>query len=407
MKKIAFFVTVLIITTSFSFGKTIDMDTHLSNLFNNQQYDKCYKLSKIISSNKYSEYVLAPYGIKYKESYVFVSDSAKYFEYTALRAYDLNTFNYFYMIKNKEVLSIFNKSDVYPAFINWADSLYNSPIINEFGLLVDNYISAKYKNVDDIPEIKNEHFKRGKLLEIYKFLKETDSVTCSKIFSVDNKSLVKIVKNRGNKNLLNLPSDDFNYRTCHVYWGKKDIIQDTIYRYFDSLFKVKRFINKEQISEFLFNNTNFTNEEKMFVSFYFIKAFLTYNKVGKFVNKVDIDKMILHGETVCNGYALLLQYFLNQNNIQCFKITFQTDKDKHANNLVVIDNKVYYVDVTWGIYYKDIKEMPNNKIITEWQIEPVKLNYSNIKNFNYIEDVIGYDIGIITEFKNILNKKGA
>lgn len=389
----------------------MDMDIYLQKMYANKDFDNCYKLSKIVSAKNYSEYTLAPFNIKFKESMIFVSDSAKYYEYKSLKEINIETFYYFYAIKNEEVSKYFNKTEVYPKFISWVDSLYNSPIDDGFDEAMDNKYSKKYRYVDDIPVIKNERLKNFKLAEIYKKLYISDTISLKKIFNVDNSELIKIVKNRNEKesDLLNLPSDDFNIAECIAYPKYENIlVKDSICRYFYNLFNNKRFITEDQIFNYLFLGTNFTDEEKMFVSFYFINCFLQYNKSGKYIEYSDINKILLYRQTVCNGYALLLRHFLTKNNIECYKITINTNIDSHANNIVVINNKVYYVDVTWSVYYRDINNYPQQAIISKYQTNPVKINYSNIKNFTYIVDIDDSDyFRVVDKFKYLVNKKGS
>lgn len=55
---------------------------------------------------------------------------------------------------------------------------------------------------------------------------------------------------------------------------------------------------------------------------------------------------IVNGETVCAGYARAFQYLLQQLGIPCYYCTGYAD-ERHAWNIVALDDGYYNVDVTW------------------------------------------------------------
>ena len=73
---------------------------------------------------------------------------------------------------------------------------------------------------------------------------------------------------------------------------------------------------------------------------------------------------IVEGRAVCEGYAKAYQYLLQQLGIQSFIATSKT----HAWNLVRLDGKYYYTDVTWDDPLMSIPE----------ESKPIRYDYFNI-----------------------------
>ena len=382
MKKILF---ILFLISNNSFAKTVNLDDYLENFYNHKEYKKCYDLAMIIKRENFGEYYLEKFDIKYNCKFEYISNKTEYYLYNSLKHIDIESFYYLYVIKNDIVSKYLEKSE-YSKFINWCDSLYHAP-----------------EGIDNKTNVKN----RFKLNEIYKLLMKTDIESANCIFDVDNSELIRIVKNRQVLNVLNLPSKDFTLIPIDVdYSTVISDIQSDLCKYFNELFENYKFVNEQQIVEFLFDNTHFTDEEKMLVSYYFIHQFISYDMTSGMNSYNEIHDIILYRSTVCNGYAQLLNYLLRKNDIKSYHITLKCpwkNFDLHANNLVVINNRVYYVDVTWDIYYRDINTLPDKKIIKKDNILKT-FDYINIKNFDYIIDVENFDNRIVGEFKQI--KKG-
>lgn len=63
----------------------------------------------------------------------------------------------------------------------------------------------------------------------------------------------------------------------------------------------------------------------------------------------NIQSVLLYHTSVCAGYAKTFQYILNRMGIFCTYITGTIrDGGDHGWNMVRIDDRYYYVDVTWG-----------------------------------------------------------
>lgn len=390
--KSLFLLLILFSISIAGFSKTLNLDSYLKTYYDNAEYKKCYDLTRVIAKGNYSGYSLTPFGIKFNDNITYVSSEMKYYELHSLYIINPNAFYYNYITQNDAVLKYFSKEDIYPKFLNWVDSLYNSPIVDDMKILVDNALSNNPIRVDKITEIKNDVFQTVKLNDAYKYL-SVDTISRDKIFKVDNSDLVKFMNKYKNVDLLNLHSEDFDLMSStFTPSGKTMAIQNDAYYFFKNLFKIKRFVNEKQIYDYLYTNTNFTNAEKIFVTYYFFKAFLSYALKSNttYSEYSNIEKIIVFRATVCNGYSVILKHFLNRNNIECYHITLNTKIGSHANNILVYNNKVYYVDITWGIYFKDINTLKDK---------------ANIKTLSYIQDIDNKtDYNKITYLKNVIKK---
>jgi hypothetical protein len=74
----------------------------------------------------------------------------------------------------------------------------------------------------------------------------------------------------------------------------------------------------------------------------------------------NIDGLILYRKGVCAGYSKLFQYFMNRHNIYCTYVVGKTSTGRHAWNLINLDGKYYYIDVSAG-----------DPDISKWSIKPV------------------------------------
>lgn len=104
------------------------------------------------------------------------------------------------------------------------------------------------------------------------------------------------------------------------------------------------------IYEFLINNTQ-------------------YNKEAD--NNQNICSVFLDGESVCQGYAKALQYLLHKAGIQCSLVTGFTNGERHAWNLVKINEEYYYIDPTWG----DASYSYTGETVTDGKVYEPEINY--------------------------------
>ncbi len=389
MKRL-FILLILFSISITGFSKTLNLDTYLKTYYDNAEYKKCYDLTRVIAKGSYSGYSLTPFGIKFNDNITYISSEMKYYELHSLYNINSDAFYYNYIVQNDAILKYFSKEDVYPKFLNWIDSLYNTPIIDEFKILVDNALSSHPIEIDDIKEIKSDIRQTLKLSELYNFLSKKDTIARDKIFKVNNSNLVKFMSKYKNVDLLNLYSEDFDLmNSTKSPSGKVMSIQNDAYVFFKNVIRTKRFINEKQICDYLYTNTNFSDSEKIFVTYYFFRAFLSYaqKNTTTYTNYTNIEKIILYRTTICNGYAIILKHFLNKNNIECYHITLSTNNGLHANNILVFKNKVYYVDLTWDIYFKNINTFSNSKIKSLGYIIMIDES-TDCNRINYLKNVI-------------------
>ena len=66
-------------------------------------------------------------------------------------------------------------------------------------------------------------------------------------------------------------------------------------------------------------------------------------------NSQDMTSVFLDGKSVCAGYSKAFQYLCQKSNITCAYVSGTTKENTlHAWNLVKLNGKYYWVDVTWG-----------------------------------------------------------
>jgi len=74
-----------------------------------------------------------------------------------------------------------------------------------------------------------------------------------------------------------------------------------------------------------------------------------------------INGVVLKKRAVCSGYAKTFQYFMSKHNIICTLVTGQTERERHAWNLINLYGSYYYIDATWGdpIFLQQTNQHPD------------------------------------------------
>ena len=84
----------------------------------------------------------------------------------------------------------------------------------------------------------------------------------------------------------------------------------------------------------------------------------------------NIYSALVNGKSVCAGYAKANQYLLNRLGIYCTYVTGTAQNEDgieaHAWNIVRLDGKYYYVDVTWADPIKTEGQMDDSVIIYDY-----------------------------------------
>lgn len=94
--------------------------------------------------------------------------------------------------------------------------------------------------------------------------------------------------------------------------------------------------------------------EKALVAYEYIIKQTAYE--GKALKSTDkfydyaygIDGVVLKKRAVCAGYAKTFQYFMSKHHVVCTLVTGQTERERHAWNLINLYGQYYYIDTTWG-----------------------------------------------------------
>ena len=90
-----------------------------------------------------------------------------------------------------------------------------------------------------------------------------------------------------------------------------------------------------------------TDYEKVRFVYEYVIRHTTYERDS--VDNQNICSVLLHGKSVCQGYAKTVQYLLLLCGVDSTLVTGTVyNGEGHALNLVKIDGEYYYVDATWG-----------------------------------------------------------
>lgn len=95
----------------------------------------------------------------------------------------------------------------------------------------------------------------------------------------------------------------------------------------------------------------------------------------------------------CNGYAMLFNRLAKEANLESYAVLGRANNDNHVWNVVKVDGKWYYMDVTWNDSLNSNKYFllgsnSFNKDHKPFSYLPVKISYSNytIKNSYHISN---------------------
>ena len=84
----------------------------------------------------------------------------------------------------------------------------------------------------------------------------------------------------------------------------------------------------------------------------------------------NIYSALVNEESVCAGYAKANQYLLNRLGIYCTYVTGTSQnedgKEAHAWNIVHLDGKYYYVDVTWADPVRHGEDITDSEMIYDY-----------------------------------------
>lgn len=129
---------------------------------------------------------------------------------------------------------------------------------------------------------------------------------------------------------------DFTYSENQVVNLINDIVNSSLYREINSqmILAKSEFEKALCLYEFIIKNTEYEQA-----------ALSSANNCDY---AYGIEGVLLRKRAVCTGYAKTFQYFSNKHNIVCTIVTGQTNRGRHAWNLINLHGGFYYVDATWG-----------------------------------------------------------
>lgn len=92
-----------------------------------------------------------------------------------------------------------------------------------------------------------------------------------------------------------------------------------------------------------------TDYEKIRFMYHFICQEVSYDDatLTNLANERSAYDGLIEGKTVCCGYALAFQRFMEQENIPCYIICGDAPDGPHSWNVVCLDGQWYHLDATW------------------------------------------------------------
>lgn len=365
MKNVTFILFLLSISLS-GVSRTIDLNIKLREAYSNKDYSRCYEYCKVINNFTFnlnnhpqnlSRISLQPLVKKYKSRNTYICDSVNYYELASLKIIDIRKFYCLYFSRN-----IFRSKDSsYSGFVEYYEKLNKSTsTLKDYSLNLE-------------------------LNRLYHVLKDFDAVAFKKIFVYNNSELISISKKA--KNILSYPSDDFYFGRRDIstnsrkFYNKETDVQTEMNNYFIKISGIYRFVNKDQILNFLFSDSSMNREGKLFVAYYFCK---NYNDYDMKESSVDITDMLCKRKSRCSGYSVLFGELINQIGVDNYYIKISTNEYNHVFNTIVVNNEKYIVDITNNIYFKKLYSLPNSKKVKEYnfkhELVDYVIDYKTIKN---------------------------
>lgn len=128
-----------------------------------------------------------------------------------------------------------------------------------------------------------------------------------------------------------------------------------------------------------------TDYEKALLTYEWLVTNISYDDTNK-EDKQSIISALINKNTVCAGYAKSYSYILTKIGIPNVVVIGTHDKENHAWNIIQINGKFYFVDVTGGDSYDD----STNEIVYQYFMfttnEAISDNYvTNNKVTNLVE----------------------
>ena len=145
----------------------------------------------------------------------------------------------------------------------------------------------------------------------------------------------------------------FNFDNPQFFWtsnftyytiGEKPVsIEFNIDESFKDTFNKLNSVGDDIVSNIPSNATDY--EKVKFLYEYIIN---TVDYVDGAPNDQDIRSSLLNKQSVCAGYSRAFEFLCKKAGIKCTYVSGTANGGPHGWNLVMLDDKYYWVDVTWG-----------------------------------------------------------